>query len=172
MSPQKPPPPSATAQIQSTGNVAFIRCPNICGYTYLESCKKCNIIPNFLHVTEKDENNIITRISLHCNLLQGSTGKYREIPVMKTGVPCNEYRSFPVGIDLQGFSVSFTGFGFAVWVSLRVKCCMMIDSVPRWQLSLSGPKQSDNLTSADDTPFGVGTFSLPRPRIFLESRSW
>ena len=34
---------------------------------------------------------------------------------MKTGVPCNENRFFPVGIDLQGFPVSFTGFGFAVW---------------------------------------------------------
>ena len=56
--------------------------------------------------------------------LQSLTGKYREIqgnpcnenrdPAMKTGVPCNEYRFFPVGIDLQGFPVSFTGFGFAV----------------------------------------------------------
>ena len=57
--------------------------------------------------------------------LQSLTGKYREIqgnpcnenrdPAMKTGVPCNEYRFFPVGIDLQGFPVSFTGFGFAVY---------------------------------------------------------
>ena len=56
--------------------------------------------------------------------LQSLTGKYREIqgnpcnenrdPAMKTGVPCNEYRFFPVGIDLQGFPVSYTGFGFAV----------------------------------------------------------
>ena len=35
---------------------------------------------------------------------------------MKTGVPCNEYRFFPVGIDLQGFLVSYTGFGFAVQI--------------------------------------------------------
>ena len=59
-----------------------------------------------------------------CYALQSLTGKYREIqgnpcnenrdPAMKTGVPCNEYRFFPVGIDLQGFPVSFTGFGFAV----------------------------------------------------------
>ena len=58
--------------------------------------------------------------------LQSLTGKYREIqgnpcnenrdPAMKTGVPCNEYRFFPVGIDLQGFPVSFTGFGFAVQI--------------------------------------------------------
>ena len=56
--------------------------------------------------------------------LHSLTGKYREKqgnpcnenrdPAMKTGVPCNEYRFFLVGIDLQGFPVSFTGFGFAV----------------------------------------------------------
>ena len=56
--------------------------------------------------------------------LQSRTGKYREIqanpcnenrgPAMRTGVPCNEDRFFPVGIDLQGFPVSCTGFGFAV----------------------------------------------------------
>jgi hypothetical protein len=40
----------------------------------------------------------------------------------RTGVPCNENRFFPVGIDLQGvpctyreFPVSLTGFGFAVY---------------------------------------------------------
>ena len=33
---------------------------------------------------------------------------------MRTGVPCNGNRIFPVGIDLQGFPVSITGFGFAV----------------------------------------------------------
>ena len=33
---------------------------------------------------------------------------------MRTGFPCNESRYFPVGIDLQGFPVSCTGFGFAV----------------------------------------------------------
>ena len=56
--------------------------------------------------------------------LQSLTGKYREIqgkpcnenrePAMRTGFPCNESRFFPVGIDLQGFPVSYTGFGFAV----------------------------------------------------------
>ena len=56
--------------------------------------------------------------------LQSPTGKYREIqgnpcnesrdPAMRTGFPCNESRVFPVGIDLQGFPVSYTGFGFAV----------------------------------------------------------
>jgi hypothetical protein len=57
--------------------------------------------------------------------LQSPTGKYREIqgnpcnesrdPAMRTGFPCNESRVFPVGIDLQGFPVSYTGFGFAVY---------------------------------------------------------
>ena len=56
--------------------------------------------------------------------LQSLTGKYREIqgnpcnenrdPAMRTGVPCNESRVFPVGIDLQGNLVSYTGFGFTV----------------------------------------------------------
>ena len=56
--------------------------------------------------------------------LQSLTGKYREIqekpcnenmnPAMRTGFPCNENRFFPVGIDLQGFPVNYTGFGFAV----------------------------------------------------------
>ena len=56
--------------------------------------------------------------------LQSLTGKYREIqgnpcnenrePAMRTGFPCNESRFFPVGIDLQGYPVSYTGFGFAV----------------------------------------------------------
>ena len=59
--------------------------------------------------------------------LQSLTGKYREIqgkpcnenrePAMRTGFPCNESRYFPVGIDLQGFPVSCTGFGFAVYCS-------------------------------------------------------
>ena len=43
--------------------------------------------------------------------------------------------------------------GFHNELSLCVKCCRMVDSVPRWQLSLSGPIQSDHLTIAvcDDT---------------------
>ena len=56
--------------------------------------------------------------------LQSLTGKYRGLqgnpcnknrdPAMRTGIPCNENRVFPVGIDLQGFPVSYTGFGFTV----------------------------------------------------------
>ena len=35
------------------------------------------------------------------------------------------------------------------WVSLYVKCCRMVDSAPRSQLSLSWPIQSDHLLIAD-----------------------
>ena len=70
---------------------------------------------------------ILTHINFfNCTTLQSLTGKYREIqgnpcnenrdPKMRTGFPCNESRFFPVGIDLQGFPVSCTGFGFTVWV--------------------------------------------------------
>ena len=64
----------------------------------------------------------LEQLSLHA--LQSLTGKYREIqgnpcienrdPAMRTGFPCNESRYFPVGIDLQGKGVSYTGFGFTV----------------------------------------------------------
>ena len=56
--------------------------------------------------------------------LQSLKGKYRGLegnpynekrdPSMRTGVPCNENRFFPVGIDLQGYPVRYTGFWFAV----------------------------------------------------------
>ena len=41
----------------------------------------------------------------------------------------------------------------------------MVDSVPRWQLSLSGPIQSDHLLIADydDTVFGAGTLTWQDP---------
>ena len=54
--------------------------------------------------------------------LQGNPCNENRDPAMKTGVPCNKYRFFPVGIDLQGFPVSFTGFGFAVSLS-RISSC-------------------------------------------------
>ena len=47
-------------------------------------------------------------------------------------------------------------------LSLCVKCCRMVDGIPRWQLSLSRPIQSDHLTIADydDTAaFRVGILS-------------
>ena len=41
----------------------------------------------------------------------------------------------------------------------------MVDSVPRWQLSLSWPMQSDNLSLADcdDTAFGAETLTWQDP---------
>ena len=40
----------------------------------------------------------------------------------------------------------------------------MVDSVPRWQLSLSGPIQSDHLIAdCDDTAFGEGTLTWQDP---------
>jgi hypothetical protein len=56
------------------------------------------------------------------------------------------------------------------WVSLCVKCCRMVDSVPRWRLSPTNwPIQSDHLSIADydDTAFRAGTLTC----TFLESRS-
>jgi hypothetical protein len=46
-----------------------------------------------------------------------------------------------------------------------VKCCRMVDSVPRWGLSLSWPIQSDHLSIADcdDTTFGAGTLTWQDP---------
>ena len=41
----------------------------------------------------------------------------------------------------------------------------MVDSVPRWRLSLSWPIQSDHLSIADcdDTAFGAGTLTWQDP---------
>jgi hypothetical protein len=50
-------------------------------------------------------------------------------------------------------------------LSMCVKCCRMVDSVPRWRLSLSGPIQSDHLLMADcdDTAFEAGTLTWQNP---------
>ena len=55
--------------------------------------------------------------------------------------------------------------GFHNELSLCVKCCRMVDSVPRWQLSLSWPIQSDHLSIADcdDTTFEAGTLTWQEP---------
>ena len=66
--------------------------------------------------------------SQHCNPLQGSTGKYREIqgnpcnenrdPAMRTGFPCNLKAGFSLWeLTYREFPVSLTGFGFTVNVS-------------------------------------------------------
>ena len=47
----------------------------------------------------------------------------------------------------------------------------MVDSVPRWQLSLSWPIQSDHLLIADcdDTAFGAGTLTWQDPVHFWKA---
>ena len=47
--------------------------------------------------------------------VQGKPCNENREPAMRLGFPCNVSRYFPVGIDLQGFPVSCTGFGFAVY---------------------------------------------------------
>ena len=62
-----------------------------------------------------------------------STGVYREwkqIPAMRTGVPCNENRVFPVGIDLQGVPCKL----YRVWVCSVVWAvieCMVHVALPK-----------------------------------------
>jgi hypothetical protein len=52
------------------------------------------------------------------------------------------------------------------WVSLCVKCCRMVDSVPRWQLSLSWPIVRPD---CDDTAFGAGTLTWQDPVHFWKA---
>ena len=49
--------------------------------------------------------------------------------------------------------------------SVCVKCCRMIESLPRWRLSLSRPIQSDHLwiTDCNDTAFGAGSLTWQDP---------
>ena len=73
----------------------------------------------------------------HCNPLQGSTGVYREIPVMKTGTLHWE-QGFPVmktgfskwELTYREFHVSLTGFGFAVYVRISDRS---VRSVAVWK---------------------------------------
>ena len=67
----------------------------------------------------KDKEKIIKHLTL-----QSLTGKYRGLqgnscnenrdPVMRSGVPCNENRSFPVKKTYREFPESLSGSGFAV----------------------------------------------------------
>ena len=85
-------------------------------------------IENFYLLEKKQKSSKLSIMTA----LQSLTGKYKEIqgkpcnenrePAMRTGFPCNESRYFPVGIDLQGFPVSCTGFGFAVQL-LQLTLC-------------------------------------------------
>ena len=61
---------------------------------------------------------------------------------------CCEMSTLPAGYipQIKVTSASLIGsLGFIVCV----KCCRMVDSVPRWGLSLSWPIQSDHLLIAD-----------------------
>ena len=67
--------------------------------------------------------------------LQSLTGKYREIQgkpcnenrdsAMRTGVSCNEYRVFPVGIGLQGVPCK----PYRVWVCSVCSICISFSKV-------------------------------------------
>ena len=67
------------------------------------------------------------------------------------------------------------------WVSLCVKCCsvVVVDSVPRWRLSLSWPIHSDHLAIADQMipPSGREhshgkTQYIPGKQVLVRSRLW
>ena len=68
----------------------------------------------------------------HRPTLQSLTGKYRGLqenpcnenrdPVMRTGVPCNENRFFPVRIDLQGVPCK----PYRFWVCSAVKSYVFV----------------------------------------------
>ena len=73
--------------------------------------------------------------------LQSLTGKYRGLqgnpcnehrdPAMRTGVPCDENRFFPVGIDSQGNPCE----SYRVWVYIEFKVLDFLKPV-----KISGPK--------------------------------
>ena len=69
-----------------------------------------------------------------------------------------------------------TGGPRIVWILCSqgiVKCCRVVNSVPRWRLSLSWPIQSDHLSIPDwMIPPSGGDILMTRPSSFLESRSW
>jgi hypothetical protein len=60
---------------------------------------------------------------------------------------CWEMSNLPAGYILQCKVTSASSSGSLGFI-VCVKCCRMVDSVPRWLLSLSWPKQSDHLTIA------------------------
>ena len=80
--------------------------------------RRLGIIKNLRHIKIKKQNTLQRK---SCNYtaipymeVQGKPCNENRDLAMRTGFPCNESRFFPVEIDLQGFPVSFTGFGFAV----------------------------------------------------------
>ena len=61
---------------------------------------------------------------------------------------CREMSTLPAGYIPQHKVTSASSSGSLGFI-VCVKCCRMVDSVPRWQLSLSWPIQSDHLSIAD-----------------------
>ena len=64
------------------------------------------------------------------------------------------------------------------WVTGFHKCCRMVASVPIWQLSLSGPIQSDHLSIADQMILPLGWHShgktqyIPGKQVLVRSWQW
>ena len=73
---------------------------------------------------------------------------------------CREMSTLSAGYIPQ-HKVTLASSSGSVGFIVCVKYCRMVDSVPRWQLSLSWPIQSDR--RSDETAFGVGTFSWQDP---------
>ena len=61
--------------------------------------------------------------------------------------------TLPAGYIPQNIVTSTSSSGSLGFI-LCVKCCRMVDSVPKWQITLSEPIQSDHL---DDMVFEAGT---------------
>ena len=61
---------------------------------------------------------------------------------------CQEMSTLPAGYIPQRKVTSASSSGSLGFI-VCVKCCRMVDSVPRWRLSLSWPLQSDHLLITD-----------------------
>ena len=72
----------------------------------LEIWKGQNIIKTTKYLSQEENLSLIKILpEEHCKPISLCTNSHREIPAipaMRTGVPCNENRFFPVRIDLQG----------------------------------------------------------------------
>ena len=82
------------------------------------------------------------------------------------------------------FCITQSHIGKQQWVTefqcvLSVDCCRMVDSAPRWRLSLSWPMQSDHVLSADRMipPSGRkhshgNTQYIPGKQVLVRSLLW
>ena len=91
----------------------------------------------------------------HTPTLQSLTGKYRGLqgntcnenrdPAMRTGVPCNENRFFPVGIDSQVVPCEL----YRVWVCSVINIMIILSTI---LLALSLSKQLKGSTVSNWVP--------------------